>query len=197
MTDQGRAVLAGAQAAAQGYNHGYVGTEHILLALLRTPCAAATILRSFGITEAQVDAKVMELIGMGSATTAPEARLPFAAEGRRVVERSGDEADRLGQDDVDVEHILLALLNEPDGVAARILRETTFTPGPELRRLLMTAAARALDDGREAVMASDILLALTRDTDAAPLLAQLGVDEAAARDAIERVRVPVIQRQVP
>src|SRR5437660_339006 len=83
----------------------------------------------------------------------------------RVVERSGAEADRLGQEDVDVEHILLALLNEPDGVAARILRETTFSPGPELRRLLMTAAARALDDGREAVTASDILLALTRDAD--------------------------------
>jgi ATP-dependent Clp protease ATP-binding subunit ClpC len=63
-------------------------------------------------------------------------------------------------------------------------------PGAGLRRLLMLAAARALDEGREDIQPRDVLLALTRDEQAGPLLAELGVDDIAIRRAIERRRPP-------
>ncbi len=63
-------------------------------------------------------------------------------------------------------------------------------PGAGVRRLLMVAAARALDDGREAIQALDVLRALTRDEHTGPLLAELGVDDAAIARALERRRPP-------
>jgi ATP-dependent Clp protease ATP-binding subunit ClpC len=63
-------------------------------------------------------------------------------------------------------------------------------PGAGLRRLLMVAAARALDDGREGVQPRDVLLALTRDQQIGPVLAELGVDDAAILRALERHQPP-------
>ena len=63
-------------------------------------------------------------------------------------------------------------------------------PGAGLRRLLMVAAARALDDGREGVQPRDVLLALTRDQQIGPVLAELGVDDAAILRVLERQQPP-------
>jgi len=63
-------------------------------------------------------------------------------------------------------------------------------PGAGLRRLLMVAAARALDDGREGVQPRDVLLALTRDQQIGPVLAELGVDDAAILRVLERRQPP-------
>ena len=227
LTNQSRAVIANAQAAAQAYNHNYVGTEHLLLGLLRTPGVAAKVLQSFGITEKQVDAKVLQIVGCGDPAgppMPPGAQSPFAPRGKRVLDVSHSEALSLGHEHIDAEHLLLALLRERDGVAARILHECgadyeklraevlrrlsarrargavvdparaafaesirVETP-PPLRRLLMVAAARALDDGRAEIEALDVLLALTRDETIAPLLKDLRVDEPAIRAALERRR---------
>ncbi len=64
------------------------------------------------------------------------------------------------------------------------VRVTEVGPSAHLHRLIMTAAARALDDGRIEISAGDLLLALSRDGDTGPLLAELGADETAIRDAI-------------
>jgi ATP-dependent Clp protease ATP-binding subunit ClpA len=197
LTDQSRAVIANAQEAARAYNHRYVGTEHILLALLKTPCAAAQVLRSFGIGADQVDARVMSMIGMGDASEAT-ASAALDPRGQSVIERSHREADSLGHQHVDSEHILLGLLGESDGKGAQILAESgaepkairgellrrlagghpapsldidgsvSVTASPAVRSLLMSAAARALDDGRTEIELHDVVLALGGDQTAAP-----------------------------
>ena len=58
-------MINNAREAAQEHNHNYIGTEHILLGLLRTPGVAAEMLQSFGITADRVDAKVIEIVGRG------------------------------------------------------------------------------------------------------------------------------------
>jgi ATP-dependent Clp protease ATP-binding subunit ClpC len=199
LTDQSRAVIANAQEAARAYNHGYVGTEHILLALLKTPCVAAQVLGSFGITADRVDAKLMSLIGMGDASAAA-ASAPLDPRGHSVIERSHREADSLGHQHVDSEHILLGLLGESSGTSAQILAESgadskairgevlrrldagqpapsleidgsvTVTASPAVRSLLMSAAARALHDGRTEIELDDVVLALDGDQTVAPVL---------------------------
>jgi hypothetical protein len=61
-----------------------------------------------------------------------------------------------------------------------------IAPAAGVRRLMMTAAARALDDGRTEISLGDVLLALSIDRDTGPLLAELGADESAIRDAVAR-----------
>ena len=90
MTEQGRAVIDGAHIAAAGLGHAYVGTEHMLLALTRTPCAARPILESLGLSEQRVHAKVVELIGVGAAagaSTPAAVSLPLATPAQRVLDR--------------------------------------------------------------------------------------------------------------
>jgi ATP-dependent Clp protease ATP-binding subunit ClpC len=212
LSDQCRAVLANAQEVANGYNHDYVGTEHLLLALLKTPGVAAEVLQSFGITANLVDAKIIQTVGVGNGATPSPALAP---RGKRAVDLSEHEARTLGHEQVDAAHLLLALLRDPDGRGAQIVLDAggdpqlirdelvrristssartdgisdaiEVTPSPQVRRLLMTASARALDDGRVEVDPADVLLALTRDEVAGPVLAALGVDEHAIRRALGR-----------
>jgi ATP-dependent Clp protease ATP-binding subunit ClpA len=145
MTEQGRAVIDGAHVAAQRLGHDYVGTEHVLLALTRTPCAARRILESLGLSEQRVHAKVVELIGVGTPSATPAA-VPTAltAPAQRVLDRSHTEARDLGHAHTDAEHILLALAHDPSGAAllselgvdegdvqAAIARHHQARPAPE------------------------------------------------------------------
>ena len=147
LTEQGRAVIDGAHTAAAGLGHAYVGTEHMLLALTRTPCAARRILESLGLSEQRVHAKVVELIGVGAAagaSTPAAVSLPLATPAQRVLDRSHAEAKDLGHATTDAEHILLALAHDPSGAAllselgvdqreveAAIARHHRTTPSPE------------------------------------------------------------------
>jgi len=119
MTEQGRAVVDGARAAAEGLGHAYVGTEHMLLALTRTPCAARRILETLGVTEERVHAKVVDLIGVGASAGAPTPAaavpLPLTPPTQRVMDRSRVEAEQLGHAHTDAEHLLLALAHDPSG----------------------------------------------------------------------------------
>jgi ATP-dependent Clp protease ATP-binding subunit ClpC len=222
-TEQARQVVVVAQDEARALNHNYIGTEHILLGLLREgEGVAARVLVSLGVTLELVRAQVVEVVGPGEGEVT-HGQIPFTPRAKKVLELALREALSLGHNHIGPEHILLGLSRDNEGVASRILlacdadaekirnevmrlvpgpgphpavatlrRESGFDPwirvGPAagLRRLLMIAAARALDDGRTEIDASDILLALTRDQGTGPLLAGLGVDEAAVRDAIER-----------
>ena len=101
-------------------NHDYVGTEHILLALVHEgEGVAARALESLGISLEAVRQQVEEIIGQGQ--QARSGHIPFTPRVKKVLELSLREATQLGHDYVGTEHILLGLIREGQGVAAQVL----------------------------------------------------------------------------
>jgi ATP-dependent Clp protease ATP-binding subunit ClpC len=120
VSDPARQALALAQDEARALDHSYVGTEHILLGLLREKDGiAATALVSLAVTYDRVLAAVVRLLGGGVEPANGE--LPMTGPADAVVERAGREAAGLGAERVGTDHILVALIFEPRGAAARIL----------------------------------------------------------------------------
>ena len=119
-TDRSRRVVVLAQEEARMLNHGYIGTEHILLGLLREgDGVAARTLESLGISLDAVRQQVEEVIGRGQ--QAPSGHIPFTPRAKRVLELSLRESLQLGQGYIGPEHILLGLIRESGGVAAQVM----------------------------------------------------------------------------
>jgi len=118
-TERAQKVLALSQEEAIRLNHSNVGTEHILLGLVREgEGIAAKALSAIGITAEKIQKEVENLIGIGNEKTqAP----PYTPRAKKVIELSMDEARKLGHSYVGTEHILLGLIREGEGVAARVL----------------------------------------------------------------------------
>ena len=120
-TDQARRIVVLAQEEARMLNHTYIGTEHILLALIREgtgPAAAA--LESLGVTEESARQRVEEIVGRGQQDP-PRGHIPFTPRAKKVLELSLRESTELGHAYIGTEHILLGLLREGEGVAAQAL----------------------------------------------------------------------------
>jgi ATP-dependent Clp protease ATP-binding subunit ClpC len=121
-TERSRQVIVLAQDEARGLGHNYIGTEHILLGLLREEeCVAARVLDSLGIDVADIRRQVAEIVGRGEGT--PAGQIPFTPRAKRVLELALKESLALGQEFIGTEHILLGLVRETEGVAARILAD--------------------------------------------------------------------------
>ena len=119
-TQPARQVIVLAQEEARMIKHNYIGTEHILLGLLREEEGlAARALESLGITAERVRAHVVGIVGSGEEAT--PSQIPFTPRAKKVLELALREALRLGHDHVDTEHILLGVVRENQGVAARVL----------------------------------------------------------------------------
>ena len=119
-TDRARRVVVMAQEEARLLNHNYIGTEHILLGLIREgDGVAATALESLGISLDEVRQQVEEIIGRGE--QAPSGHMPFTPRAKEVLELSLRESMQLGHDYISTEHILLGLIHERGGVAAQVL----------------------------------------------------------------------------
>jgi ATP-dependent Clp protease ATP-binding subunit ClpA len=119
-TDRARRVVVLAQEEARLLDHGYIGTEHLLLGLIHEgEGVAAKALESLGISLAAVREQVEAIIGRGQ--QAPSGHIPFTARAKQVLDLSLREMGQMGQDYVGTEHILLGLLREGDGVAAQVL----------------------------------------------------------------------------
>jgi ATP-dependent Clp protease ATP-binding subunit ClpC len=119
-TERARYSIVLAQDEARTLKHNYIGTEHILLGLLRDQeGVAARVLRSLEITLEEVRAQVARIIGQGEEVTAGQ--IPFTPRAKKVLELALREALSLGHDYIGTEHILLGLVRENEGVAARIL----------------------------------------------------------------------------
>ena len=130
-TERARQVVVLAQDEARALKHNYIGTEHILLGLLREEEGlAARVLESLDITVEEVRVKVAEIVGEGEEVTTGQ--IPFAPRAKKVLELSLREALSLGHNYVGTEHILLGLVRENEGVAARILLD--FDADAELVR---------------------------------------------------------------
>jgi hypothetical protein len=121
-TESSRSAVVVAQEEARALNHNYIGTEHILLGLLRERDGlAAEVLASMGLSIEQVREKVVSFIGEGDEP--PSAHIPFTPRAKKALELSLREALQLKHDHISTEHILLGLLRTRDGVAAKILRD--------------------------------------------------------------------------
>jgi len=119
-TERARRVVVHAQEEARDLNHSYIGTEHLLLGLMREPeGTAARALRDLDISQAGALTRVVEIIGRGS--EAPSGHIPFTPRAKKVLELSLREALQLSHNYIGTEHILLGLIREGQGVAAKVL----------------------------------------------------------------------------
>ncbi len=179
-SERARRVLTLAQEEAQNLNHNYIGTEHILLGLVREEGGvAAKVLANLGVGLNKVRASVEFIIGRGEKASAGETGLTPRA--RRVIELAIDEARYLGHNYIGTEHLLLGLLREGEGIAAGVLDSSGITlerARAEVTRVLSQGAPRAK---------------LARTASQTPALDQLGLDltEAARAGKLD----PVIGRE--
>jgi ATP-dependent Clp protease ATP-binding subunit ClpC len=119
-TERARQVVVLAQEEARTLKHNYIGTEHVLLGLLREEEGlAARVLESLDITVERVRAQVVRIVGSGEEVTSGQ--IPFTPRAKKVLELALREALSLGHNYIGTEHILLGLVRENEGVAARIL----------------------------------------------------------------------------
>ncbi len=119
-TERARQVVVLAQEEARTLKHNYIGTEHILLGLLREEEGlAARVLESLDITVERVRAQVVRIVGSGEEVTSGQ--IPFTPRAKKVLELALREALSLGHDYIGTEHILLGLVRENEGLAVRIL----------------------------------------------------------------------------
>ena len=119
-TPRARSSVALAQSAAQGLCHNYIGTEHLLLGLFGEPeGVAARVLTDLGVTAQSIEAAVVEEIGTGCEPVGDD--IPLTPRARNVLQHTLREAQRLGHNYIGTEHILLALMAEGEGLAARLL----------------------------------------------------------------------------
>jgi ATP-dependent Clp protease ATP-binding subunit ClpC len=132
-TDRARRTVVFAQEEARMLNHNYIGTEHILLGLLREDeGVAARALTTLGVSLEAVRRDVGEIVGRGS--EAPRGHIPFTPRAKKVLELSLREALQLGHNYIGTEHILLGLIREGEGVAAQVLQKL----GADLDRVRQT-----------------------------------------------------------
>jgi len=169
-SERARRVLTIAQEEARNLNHSYIGTEHILLGLVREEeGVAAKVLTNLGIGLGKVRSAVEFIIGRGEKPGTGETGLTPRA--KKVVELAIDEARQLGHNYIGTEHLLLGLLREGEGVASSVLDSFGIT----LERA-RAETAHTLTQGTPRAR-------LARSTSRTPALDQLGIDLTAAARA--------------
>src|SRR5258707_5758626 len=119
-TDRARKVLRLAQEEAQRFQHNYIGTEHLLLGLVREDeGVAAKVLHNLGVDLQKVRSSVEDIIGRGDRIVLGEIGLTPRA--KQVIELSVDEARRMNHHYIGTEHLLLGLIREGEGIAVGVL----------------------------------------------------------------------------
>jgi len=126
-TERARQVVVLAQEEARALKHNYIGTEHLLLGLLREEeGVAARVLDALEVSVEEVRAAVVRIVGSGEES--PQGQIPFTPRAKKVLELALREALSLGHNYIGTEHILLGLVREDEGVAARILLDLDAEP---------------------------------------------------------------------
>ena len=163
-SERARRVLSLAQEEAQRFNHNYIGTEHILLGLVReTEGVAARVLSELGVDLSKVRSAVEFIIGRGEKPTQGEIGLTPRA--KKVVELAVDEARRMNHTYIGTEHLLIGLLREGEGVAAGVL-ESLGVSLEKVRAETHRILSNSSPSGSQG----------TRTTSRTPTLDQLGID---------------------
>ena len=211
-TERARQVVVLAQDEARALKHNYIGTEHILLGLLREEEGlAARVLESLDITVEEVRAQVARIVGQGDEVTTGQ--IPFTPRAKKVLELALREALSLGHNYIGTEHILLGLLREEEGLAARVLESLDITVErvraqvvrivgsgeevtsgqipftPRAKKVLELALREALSLGHNYIGTEHILLGLVRENEgvAARILLDFDADAEKIRNEIIRM----------
>jgi ATP-dependent Clp protease ATP-binding subunit ClpA len=151
-TERARMVVVYAQEEGRTLRHGYIGTEHILLGLVREEEGlAARVLASLGVSLEGVRDQVVRIVGSGDAVASGQ--IPFTPRAKKILELALREAISLGHNYIGTEHLLLGLVREDDGVAVRILLD--LGADPERIREELTRMLRAAPAERAAVVEQD------------------------------------------
>lgn len=167
-TERARRVLTLAQDEAQRFNHNYIGTEHLLLGLVReSDGVAARILANLSVELPKVRSSVEFIIGTGDRASSEDIGLTPRA--KRVIELAVDEARRLNHSYIGTEHILLGLVREGEGIAAGVLESL----GVNLARVRNEAQRVLAQSGTEPSKQPAVA---GQKKDRTPILNQLGVD---------------------
>ncbi len=120
-TERARKVIILAKEEAKRFNHDYIGTEHILLGLIKEgESVAAAVLQNLGLSLDTIRLEVEKLVQFGPATIV-SGDIPFTPKAKKVIELAMDEARRLGHNYIGTEHLLLGLIKEGEGVASHVL----------------------------------------------------------------------------
>ena len=143
-TDRARRVVVLAQEEARMLNHNYIGSEHILIALIReSGGVAAQALESLGITEEAARQQVEEITGRGQQDP-PWGHIPFTPRAKKILQLSMREAIALGHAYIGTEHILLGLLREDDGAAIRVLNGLGVDPNRVRQQVIQLVSDRRI-----------------------------------------------------
>jgi ATP-dependent Clp protease ATP-binding subunit ClpC len=177
-SERARRVLTLAQEEAKHFNHNYIGTEHILLGLVREEeGVGAKVLANLGVSLTKARSAVEFIIGRGEKPTTGEIGLTPRA--KRVIELAIDEARHLGHNYIGTEHLLLGLLREGEGEASEgrgVAADVLDSFGINLERA-RSETNRVLGEGVARARPA------TRSTSRTPVLDQLGIDLTAAAAA--------------
>ncbi|SFJ37055.1 ATP-dependent Clp protease ATP-binding subunit [Thermoflavimicrobium dichotomicum] len=150
-TERAQKVLALAQEEAVRLGHNSIGTEHILLGLVREgEGIAAKALIALGLGLEKIQKEVETLIGRGSAQTS---NIGYTPRAKKVIELSMDEARKLGHTYVGTEHILLGLIREGEGVAARVLNNLGVSLNKARQQVLQLLGSSELTGGHQGATA--------------------------------------------
>src|SRR3989475_1755767 len=170
-TERARKVLQLAQEEAQRFNHNYIGTEHLLLGLVREgEGVAAKVLANLGVDLNKVRSAVEFIIGRGERTVTGDIGLTPRA--KKVIELSVEEARRLNHNYIGTEHLLLGLVREGEGIAAGVLESL----GVSLERVRQQVNYVLNQSGTYGQQES-------RHSSKTPVIDQLGIDLTAAARA--------------
>lgn len=134
-TPRARHVIVLAHEHARELDHGWIGTEHLLLGLIdEGEGAAARVLRSYGLTGEGLKGQVELLVGRGDTPTPNH--IPFSVNAKSALEQSLREAQAMDNGGIGTEHLLLGILSVPDGVAGQLLTAAKVVPAEARERLL-------------------------------------------------------------
>lgn len=130
-TERARKVLVLAKEEVRRFNHDYIGTEHILLGLIREgEGVACAVLQNLGIDLERLRIEIEKLVSPGSVASVL-GDIPFTPRAKKVLELAAEEARSLGHNYIGTEHILLGLIREEEGIASQVL----FSLGVDLKKV--------------------------------------------------------------
>ena len=169
-TERAKKVLVYAQDEATRFNHNYIGTEHLLLGLLREGDGiAAKVLGNLGAELNKVRSAVEFIIGRGERMVVGDINLTPRA--KRVIELAVEEARRLGHNYIGTEHLLLGLVREGEGIAAGVLESLGVNLDKVRAQVVQVVSHGSMETGRQRS---------GKKTSKTPLMDQMGVDLTAA-----------------
>jgi ATP-dependent Clp protease ATP-binding subunit ClpC len=186
-TERARQALTLAQVEAERLSHDYIGTEHLLLGLVRQDeCLAVRVLDGLGVPSEKVDSAIGFIIGRGDRPVPPE-MIGLTPRAKRAIELSVDEARRLNHHYIGTEHLLLGLVREGEGIAARVLESIGVTL-PRARSEVVRLLSRGRTQGGRPRAARTV-------PDVVPHVGEERSALGRALDAVRAARVAAVSEQ--